>query len=90
LRWDGAELVTISVQGTARIATQDEALAYLAVCASPHPQVLCVTYELSGREVGDTVVVTGALNILDDAHIKLDPCLASPPSARSDPALHER
>ncbi len=79
LGWDGAELVTISVQGTARIATQDEALAYIAVCASPHPQVLCVTYELGGRQESDTVVVTGALNIVDDAHVMLDPCLASSP-----------
>ena len=83
LQLEAEELVTISVQGAARIAAQDEALAYISVCSPPHPHVLCVTYQLNGRKAGDPVVVTGALNVVDDAHIMLDPCLASSPERSS-------
>jgi hypothetical protein len=72
---DGYELVTIEVIGRLTIAHSDGALVYLGMCNPPDPRVLCVTYELEGRKVGDEVVLTGAYIPRGPDHIQLDPCL---------------
>ena len=76
---DGYELVTIEVIGTLTITHSDGALVYLGMCRPPDPQVLCVTYELEGRKVGDEVILTGAYIPRGPDHIQLDPCLHHEP-----------
>lgn len=76
---DGYELVTIEVIGTLTLTHSDGALVYLGMCKPPHPQVLCVTYELEGRKVGDRVVLTGSYIARGPDHIQLDPCLHHEP-----------
>ena len=73
------ELTTIAVRGTLTLAEMQGPLAYMAVCSAPYPQVLCITYGLSGRKVGEEVILTGALSRVGPDHVMLDPCLNSPP-----------
>lgn len=76
---DGYDLVTIEVIGRLTIAHSDGTLVYLGMCRPPDPQVLCVTYELDGRKVGDEVVLTGSYIPRGPNHIQLDPCLHHEP-----------
>lgn len=72
----------LSVTGPLTMVEFDGALAYLAVCAAPNPQVLCIAYGSNGLKVGDSVVLSGGLGGYarpDADHILLDPCLPSPP-----------
>lgn len=71
----GEEQITIQVVGTLTMVESDGALVYLALCAPPDPQVLCITYSTGGREIGDAVVVTGNYNQPGPDHVLLDPCL---------------
>jgi hypothetical protein len=75
LGWKEGELVTIEVVGTLTLVRHDGALAYLAMCRPPDPQVLCVSYETNGRKVGESAVLTGAYIPRGPNHIQLDPCL---------------
>lgn len=76
---DAEKLVTIQVVGTLTTVQTDGALAYMAMCAPPEPQVLCVTYITGDRKIGDRVVLSGAVTQPSPNHILLDPCLHSPP-----------
>ena len=76
---DPEKLVTIQVVGTLTAVQTDGALAYLAMCAPPEPQVLCLTYTAGERRIGDRVVLSGAVTRPGPNHILLDPCLHSPP-----------
>jgi hypothetical protein len=76
---DGYELVTIEVIGRLTIAHSDGTLVYLGMCNPPDPRVLCVTYELEGRKIGDEVVLTGSYISRGPDHIQLDPCLHHQP-----------
>ena len=78
-RVDGSQLVTVEVVGTLTFARSDGALAYLGMCDSPHPRVLCVSYELGGRKVGDRAILTGSYIPRGPDHIQLDPCLPHDP-----------
>lgn len=51
--------------------------AYLLMCRKPGVQVVCVTYSLDGREVGERVMLGGGYTGSRDGIILLDPCLAS-------------
>ena len=73
-------VTVIAVRGTLTIAEYDGTLAYMSVCKKPDPQVLCVTYGLSGRTIGNDVVLTGTLARVGPDHIMLDPCLNSAPN----------
>ena len=75
-------LVTIQVVGPVRMVHSDGVLAYIAVCAPPDPEVLCVTYDTNGRKPGDAVVVSGAYGERGPNHIQLDPCLHFLPGAK--------
>ncbi len=76
---DGEKLVVIQVVGTLTTVQTDGALAYMAMCAPPDPQVLCVTYTTGDRKIGDRVVLSGAVTQPGPNHVLLDPCLHSPP-----------
>lgn len=76
---DAEKLVTIQVVGTLTTVQTDGALAYMAMCAPPEPQVLCVTYTTGDRKIGDRVVLSGTVSQPSPNHILLDPCLHSPP-----------
>lgn len=76
---DAEKLVTIQVVGTLTTVQTDGALAYMAMCAPPEPQVLCVTYTTGDRKIGDRVVLSGTVTQPSPNHILLDPCLHSPP-----------
>ena len=73
------DLVVIEVTGRLEVAEVGDGLAYMGVCGTDAPKVMCVTYKLNGFEVGDQVTVTGAYRRLDPGFIVLDPCLNSPP-----------
>jgi hypothetical protein len=78
------ERLELSVLGVLTMVEFDGALAYLAVCAAPAPQVLCIAYGTNGFEVGDPVILSGGLGGYarpDPDHILLDPCLPSPPAS---------
>jgi len=66
------------ISGPLTLIQTDEVLWYLAVCDEPGIRVMCVTYSDNDMKLGDTVVLAGALEIQDDTHVVLDPCLASP------------
>ena len=78
-RVDGSELVTVEVIGTLTLARSDGALAYFGMCEPPHPRVLCVSYDLGGRKVGDRAILTGSYIPRGPDHIQLDPCLPHDP-----------
>ncbi|WP_265516603.1 hypothetical protein [Nitratireductor luteus] len=73
------ELVVIDVVGPLTMVEHDGTLGYMAVCEAPDPQVLCITYRINDYEVGDRVILSGGLNVIDEGHIRLDPCLHYPP-----------
>lgn len=68
-------LVTFQVVGRLVGVRFDGAVAYLGLCSAPEPQVLCVSYSLNDRKVGDEVVVTGGYEPGGPDHVRLDPCL---------------
>ena len=70
---------TIEVVGTLPDVHSDGVLAYMLMCSSPDPQVLCVTYSTSGRKKGDSVILAGTYSQRGPDHIMLDPCLHHPP-----------
>jgi len=76
---DPEKLVTIQVVGAVTAVQSDGALAYLAMCAPPEPQVLCVTYTTGNWKIGDRVVLSGSLSRPSPNHVLLDPCLHSRP-----------
>lgn len=76
---DDEKLVTIQVVGALTAVQHDGALGYLAMCAPPEPQVLCVTYSIGDWKIGDRVTLTGTLSMPSPHHVLLDPCLHSPP-----------
>ncbi|WP_047030854.1 hypothetical protein [Hoeflea sp. IMCC20628] len=66
------------VSGPLTLIQTDEVLWYLVICDEPGIRVMCVTYSDNDMQLGDTVVLAGALEIQDETHVVLDPCLASP------------
>ncbi len=66
------------ISGPLTLIQTDEVLWFLAVCDEPGIRVMCVTYSDNSMKLGDTVVLAGALEIQDETHVVLDPCLASP------------
>ena len=69
--------VTMSIRGEIVDAQWDGTLAYLLMCEEPGVQVLCVTYSIEGRAVGDTVLFGGGYSRVGERQIMLDPCLAT-------------
>lgn len=69
--------VSFAIQGKLVHVEWDGALAYLIMCEEAGVQVLCVTYSIDGREVGETVLFGGGYSRAGDKRIMLDPCLAS-------------
>ncbi len=76
---EGPERVDLSVVGSLTLVQFDGALAYLALCSPPDPQVLCVSYSTNGMKEGDLVIASGNYRRPDPDHVLLDPCLASSP-----------
>lgn len=76
-----SELVTIDVVGKLVNSHFDGAIAYLALCEAPDPEVLCITYSIGDLKPGDMVMVSGGYGRPDADHVILDPCLPYPPSA---------
>lgn len=74
-------LVTIDVVGKLTLVEFDGAIAYLGVCGSPTPQVMCIGYSIEGWNVGDPAILTGGYNPGSGETIVLDPCLPSHPGA---------
>lgn len=66
------------VKGPLTLIQTDDVLWYLVVCSDPQIRVMCVTYSDNNMKLGDTVVLAGAMEIQDETHVVLDPCLASP------------
>lgn len=79
LNLDPEALVVIQVVGTLTAVQTDSALTYMAMCAPPDPQVLCVTYTPGERKIGDQVVLSGTVTQPGPNHILLDPCLHARP-----------
>jgi len=75
-----SELVTIDVVGKLVNSHFDGAIAYLALCETPDPEVLCITYSTGDLKPGDMVMVSGGYARPDADHVILDPCLPYPPS----------
>ena len=75
-----SELVTIDVVGKLVNSHFDGAIAYLALCEAPDPEVLCITYSTGDLKPGDMVMVSGGYGRPDADHVILDPCLPYPPS----------
>jgi hypothetical protein len=69
---------TIEVVGPLADVKTDGVLVYMLMCAPPDPQVLCVTYSMSGRKAGDQVILAGTYSERGPDHIMLDPCLHHP------------
>lgn len=84
-RLDDGALATFEVTGTLLLAHSDGVLAYMGMCAAPHPKILCVTYTLGEYQVGDRVSVVGAYRRAAADMIVLDPCLHHPASHPADP-----
>ena len=80
------ELLVIQVVGEVTAVQFDGALAYMTMCSSPDPQVLCITYSTGGREIGDTVEFSGTYSRPGPDHVLLDPCLHSPPAEEGAPS----
>ena len=77
---DTLDRVSLAITGELVAAEWDGALAYLIMCKEPGVQVMCVTYSLDGRAVGDRVMFAGGYGRAGERRIILDPCLASPAS----------
>lgn len=73
-----SERVDLWAEGPLTIVHTDGALWYLAICSEPGIRVMCVAYSDNGLEIGDRALVRGAMEIQDERHVALDPCLASP------------
>jgi hypothetical protein len=69
--------VSFAITGTLAAVHWDGALGYLIMCAETGVQVMCVTYGVEGRAVGQTVTFAGGYGRAGDRRILLDPCLAS-------------
>jgi hypothetical protein len=69
--------VDMAVAGPLTAVEFDGALAYLVICPSSGPQVLCVTYSTNGMKVGERVKMAGGMQRAGADKIMLDPCLAS-------------
>ena len=69
--------ISLAIRGALSRVRGDSALAYLTMCAAPHPEVVCVTYSRNGMSTGDVVTFAGGYRRLDTNRIVLDPCLAS-------------
>ncbi len=69
--------VSFAITGKLSAVEWDGALAYLVMCDKDNVQVMCVTYSVDGRSVGETVTFGGGFSRAGDKQILLDPCLAS-------------
>lgn len=69
--------ISFAITGKLTGVKFDGALAYLAMCDTPGPQVLCVTYSRNGLKAGDQVAFAGGYNPAGEKRVVLDPCLAS-------------
>lgn len=68
--------ISFGITGELTSVKFDGALAYLTMCDTPGPQVLCVTYSTNGLKAGDKVAFAGGYNEAG-GRVILDPCLAS-------------
>jgi hypothetical protein len=69
------DYITIEVVGRLDEIHSDGILVYMLMCTPPHPRVLCVTYSVGERKIGDEVILTGTYNDYGPDHVMLDPCL---------------
>jgi hypothetical protein len=69
--------VSFAISGKLTAVHWDGALGYLIMCDEPGVQVMCVTYSVEGRDVGETVFFAGGYSRAGEKKIMLDPCLAS-------------
>jgi hypothetical protein len=69
------DYVTIEVVGRLEEIQSDGILVYMLMCTPPDARVLCVTYSVGERKVGDQVILTGTYNYHGPDHVMLDPCL---------------
>lgn len=69
--------VSFAITGMLKAVQWDGVLGYLIMCEESGVQVMCVTYGVEGREVGETVTFAGGFSRAGDRRILLDPCLAS-------------
>jgi len=76
-RPDPTRRVDLWAEGPLTIVQTDGVLWYLAICSEPGIQVMCVAYSNNGMDIGDRAVIRGAMELQDDTHVVLDPCLAS-------------
>lgn len=72
-------LMTIDVVGNLTLVEFDGTIAYMGLCGSPTPKVMCIGYSIEGWKLGDPAILTGGVNTTDDGTIVLDPCLPSRP-----------
>lgn len=75
-------LVTIDVVGRLTLVEFDGAIAYMGLCGSPQPKVMCIGYSIEGWKVGDPAILTGGVNAGDDGTIVLDPACRRGPGKR--------
>jgi hypothetical protein len=69
------DYITIEVVGRLEEIHSDGTLVYMLMCTPPNPRVLCVTYSVGERKVGDRTILTGTYNNHGPDHVMLDPCL---------------
>ncbi|MGH6762372.1 MAG: hypothetical protein ACRECW_12385 [Phyllobacterium sp.] len=69
--------IDLWASGPLTLIHTDEVLWYIAICSAPGIRVMCVTYSDNDMKVGERILVRGAMQIQDETHIVLDPCLAS-------------
>ena len=69
------DYVTIDVVGRLEEIHSDGTLVYMLMCTPPDPRVMCVTYSVGERKVGDHAILTGTYNDHGPDHVMLDPCL---------------
>jgi hypothetical protein len=69
--------VSFGITGKLTAVHWDGVLGYLIMCDEADVQVMCVTYSVEGREVGETVSFAGGYVRAGDRKIMLDPCLAA-------------
>lgn len=68
-------LVTIEIEDTLTLVEFDGAIAYIGMCGSPKPRVICITYSIEGWKVDDAAILSGGYNPGSSDTIVLDPCL---------------
>lgn len=71
--------VSFGITGKLTGVHWDGVLGYLIMCEEAEGQVMCVTYSVEGREVGQTISFAGGYGRAGDNRVMLDPCLASEP-----------